>query len=311
MQIGHIVVATDLFGAARQAYPHAAAFAKAFGAKVTLLYVDELEDAGAHDDEEVRAYLEQVSSVRRERIEQALRDFQRMGVEAHFEVVTGVPRRAITRFAEEHDAGLIVMGKRTRTGLDRVFLGSSTKRVLRLTEIPVLVVHIFDDRLDVAPQGPASYGRILAASDLGEQSVAGLYATRELAEALGATITALNVLHFPTVFPVVPGEHPLTVPMSGLEDLKAAHTAALESHCDAVGDERIEALMVVGGPPAEAIVETVDAVGADLIAIPSTGKGAIERVLLGSTAERVIRHAPVPVLVMPAPWLEPYMPDEG
>lgn len=55
---------------------------------------------------------------------------------------------------------------------------------------------------------------------------------------------------------------------------------------------------VVFGDPGEMIVEYADAAGADLIVIPSHGHHGFKRALLGSVAERVIRHARCPVYVL-------------
>ncbi len=58
---------------------------------------------------------------------------------------------------------------------------------------------------------------------------------------------------------------------------------------------------IVFGDPGEMIVEYADDAGADLIVIPSHGYHGFKRALLGSVAERVIRHARCPVYVMRRP----------
>jgi nucleotide-binding universal stress UspA family protein len=55
---------------------------------------------------------------------------------------------------------------------------------------------------------------------------------------------------------------------------------------------------VVRGEPGTAICDVAAEVGADLVVIGAHGKGVIRRVLLGSTSEYVVRHAPCPVLVV-------------
>lgn len=55
---------------------------------------------------------------------------------------------------------------------------------------------------------------------------------------------------------------------------------------------------VLYGPPAEALVEAAGAVGADLVVVGSHGHGAVARVLLGSTTDRVVHLAGCPVLVV-------------
>ena len=52
------------------------------------------------------------------------------------------------------------------------------------------------------------------------------------------------------------------------------------------------------GIPADEIIETAKEEDVDLIVIGSFGRSALEKLLLGSVAEKVIRHAPCPVLVI-------------
>ncbi len=55
--------------------------------------------------------------------------------------------------------------------------------------------------------------------------------------------------------------------------------------------------MVRGGTPADQIIRAADELEADLIVIGGRGKGAMEAIVLGSVAYRVLHHAPCPVLV--------------
>lgn len=55
--------------------------------------------------------------------------------------------------------------------------------------------------------------------------------------------------------------------------------------------------LVRSGAPADQIIRTADELEADLIVIGGRGKGAVEAIVLGSVAYRVLHHAPCPVLV--------------
>ena len=55
---------------------------------------------------------------------------------------------------------------------------------------------------------------------------------------------------------------------------------------------------VRAGTPADQIIRAADDLEADLIVIGGRGKGAMEAIVLGSVAYRVLHHAPCPVLVM-------------
>lgn len=59
-------------------------------------------------------------------------------------------------------------------------------------------------------------------------------------------------------------------------------------------------LTVLEGKPADVIVDHAQAVKADLIVMGSQGRTGVQRLMVGSVAERVVRHAPCPVLVVRA-----------
>jgi universal stress protein A len=59
-------------------------------------------------------------------------------------------------------------------------------------------------------------------------------------------------------------------------------------------------LTVLEGKPADVIVDHAQAVNADLIVMGSQGRTGVQRLMVGSVAERVVRHAPCPVLVVRA-----------
>lgn len=61
-------------------------------------------------------------------------------VNLEFTTLFGDPGRQITTFAEENDAGLIVISSHGRTGIPRMLLGSVAERVIRLAHCPVLVL---------------------------------------------------------------------------------------------------------------------------------------------------------------------------
>ena len=62
--------------------------------------------------------------------------------------------------------------------------------------------------------------------------------------------------------------------------------------------------MMVDGSPAETILKVADEENVDLIVVGASGKHALERFLLGSVSEKVVRHARVPVLVVHSQRLE-------
>jgi nucleotide-binding universal stress UspA family protein len=54
----------------------------------------------------------------------------------------GVPHEIIREYIDENDVDLVVMGTHGRTGLEHTLLGSTTERVVRTVDVPVLTVHL-------------------------------------------------------------------------------------------------------------------------------------------------------------------------
>jgi nucleotide-binding universal stress UspA family protein len=82
----------------------------------------------------------------------------------------------------------------------------------------------------------------------------------------------------------------------GMEKSGHHATRRIKQLCDQSGVPCEE--MIAGGKPADVIVEMAEKNGADLIVMGSLGMSAIERVLIGSVSDRVMRHAKCPVLLV-------------
>jgi nucleotide-binding universal stress UspA family protein len=140
--------------------------------------------------------------------------------------------------------------------------------------------------------------RILVAVDFSEPSRLAFDDAAELAQKFGAELDVLHVWEAPTFFPA---EVAIVVGSSSaaLADAirKAAETALDSFVADAA--QRgvvVHAARLEMGLPASIIV---DAAGEyDLLVLGTHGRSGIPRFVLGSVAERVVRHAPCPVLTV-------------
>ena len=123
-----------------------------------------------------------------------------------------------------------------------------------------------------------------------------------IARATGASIVCLHVIE-----PVVPavGYTGLTEPLP-LADISDQLEESAEkelprlAESDEVADLNIEEVIVHGDAAAE-IVRVANEREVDLIVISSHGRAGLGRILFGSTAEAVVRHASCPVLVVKPP----------
>lgn len=122
---------------------------------------------------------------------------------------------------------------------------------------------------------------------------------RELARSFGAGIHLLHVVPDPLQQPWAVEAPGLDFP--GLSDQwRAESRERLHALATEVGlDERSTVLAVAAGVPHRAIVEYAAEHGADMIILGSHGHGPVVHFLLGNVAERVVRQAVCPVLIVP------------
>src|SRR5262245_26782733 len=138
--------------------------------------------------------------------------------------------------------------------------------------------------------------KILVAYDFSEASGEALEQARAEAKSLGATLGLCHVL--PVVYDIEPFysqfRQDATLDLGATE--AEIRRAAEDKVQGLVGTEPVEVFIERGAPYAE-IVRRAEAWGADLLVVGTHGRSGIARVLLGSIAERVVRHAHVSVLV--------------
>jgi len=121
------------------------------------------------------------------------------------------------------------------------------------------------------------------------------WAAREVADH-GANATVLHVIN------PMPGASvtlPVITPPPSSEDLAAVRQELRDamSRAGLTGHVRLE----LAPSPGEAVVQVAGELGATLVAMGTHGRGGLTRMVLGSVADHVIRHAPCPVLTVRAP----------
>jgi nucleotide-binding universal stress UspA family protein len=305
MDVRHIILATDLSEAARFSYPHAASLAQTFGARLSVVHVDELCHLGAHTGAEVGRFLEKAEKARDAGLGRAVEDLNRLGIEPEVETLSGEPAHEILDFAERESGDLIVMCKHgVRGAAGRVVLGSTSFRVIHSARVPVLVVHAPEDEELVPEMVLPRYDRILTGTDFSEQSDAGLEVLLSLARRLDAKVSLVHVLRTPVFLPALPGEPPLYVPRETVSELHDKNEDRLSKLVDDLETGRVSYTVTVGEDVAETLVARAIDEGGKLIVLPSHGHGVLRVTLFGSTSKHVIKLSPLPVLVLPRDYLE-------
>jgi len=212
----------------------------------------------------------------RAHLNEAQQEAARMGVACETEVIqAGDIHKEIVSQAEKMNADLIIMGRRGRRGLARLMLGDVTAQVIGHAHCSVLVV----------PRAAEMPGKhFVVASDGSRFGDAAAAAAGSLAKLCQTPITVVST--------------------------------TLASHSDQRRDEARQAVnrvtsflkqenvsvegRLLEGRPDELIVETASNTQADLIVMGSHGRTGIERILLGSTTERVLNQCNSAVLVVRA-----------
>lgn len=218
------------------------------------------------------------------------------GLDAHAVLRDGTPSIAVLDVAEEVDADLLVVGTRGLTGFRHLLLGSTAERIVQRATMPVLSVHPDDRRPEGGPR------TILVPTDFSEDAEAALSAASASLrsrrdEGGGDTrVILLHVYH-------VPAEYSTYGPSAALyrlgEEMETALLERLEALAAPLREEgRSVDVAAIPGIPGEVIVQQAEERRADLVAMGTHGRSGVAHLLLGSTAERVVQHAPCPVLTV-------------
>jgi nucleotide-binding universal stress UspA family protein len=153
-----------------------------------------------------------------------------------------------------------------------------------------------------------TYRLFLVPIDFSEHCKETIQYAIQLAALTGASIRMLHVFHMPdypaAFYQGLYVEHEavkIQVEAAKREALTQLSLFADEIHANGLEAESI----LRDGKPYEEIVSTAKELGVDLIVIGSHGYGGLGRLLLGSTADRVLQYARCPVLVVKTPSAHP------
>ena len=159
--------------------------------------------------------------------------------------------------------------------------------------------HSVSSEAGVTPSQPGSFQlrRILVPVDFSASSKKALQYAAGFSAAFAPEIHLLHVVQVFTVPPEL-GYMPPELPNSQ-QELVAAARSELEKLCprDASADGRFQ-ISVRAGVPWQEIADAARETDADLIILATHGHTGLKHVLLGSIAERVVRYAPCPVLIV-------------
>lgn len=292
MEIKELLVPTDFSDNAEHALSYAMHLAKRSSAKIHLLHVPviptyPLMDVAYSTTPDVTRRMLAQAQMALEALTPRLRE---EGVEYETALREGVVHKAIHEYALDRRISMVVMGARGRTSISKLMYGSVAERVLKTLSTPTIVV---------PPQGAEPPHSIVIAYDFSLPAKRAAEAARAIH---GLFHGPLYLVH---AYTDTSEEYPLREAAvdKATEIHKEALRLGLSEMLDGAAadlfsiDTQSTQTRLVHGYPADTVLKLARDVDANLICAGTTGKGGIERLLMGSVARRLVHDSPLPVLL--------------
>lgn len=284
-KLHRVLTAVDFSEPARAAFDYALALSRLHDAELTVVHAVPTD---RRFNWHARERITLIGSLR-----QAA---QAAGVRFKVSVQQGDPAGVILLHASARRADLVVLGSSKRSGLDRFRFGSVAETVALEAKQPVLVV---PPAAGNATDAMTPFKNILVAVDFGTGSREAVNRALSMADDNNSRVTVVHVIRGVPFGRANRYPHHLMEPEYQRQLAGDAWRRIAEIiPADSTTSRKVHARVVAGDPAAE-IARIAADVGAGLILLGVTARGAIGQMIFGSTAVRVIRSAGRPVLAVP------------
>ena len=270
----NILVPTDFSEQAENALKVAAQFAKTYNADIYLLHMLELPmqliDPTSNNNSQNLPESLFFMKLAHKRFEEVLASDYLEGVTVHETVHFHEAFDGIMEVSKEHDCDLIIMGSHGATGFKEMFIGSNTEKVVRYSEIPVLVIkqEIPNFRVD----------NFIFATDFSEETKRPFNEAVKFANKIDANI---HLVYINTANKFKTTEE-AEKKMSNFLEAMESKTFNLHIY----NDRTIE----------EGILNYAQSIDAGLIGISTHGRKGLAHFFNGSLSEDIVNHAKRPVI---------------
>lgn len=283
---GHVLCPVDFSDLSLLALKYAATAARHFESRLTVMHAESFE-VPRYLTESMAARIEQELAAQRESAEDYLRSFSDRalggtggGLQLEYRVVQVQPAQAILETSRQERVGMIVMGTHGRSGLQRFLLGSVTEDVVENTSVPLLTVREMKGQgAEIWESGNLPRVRsILCPVNISAVSKTALGHAVSVARQTASSLSVIFIA----------------------EDAPEKEVAPQLADWikEVVGSYPHETI-VTRGHAAEKILSALKTGEFDLVVLGAQHQPFFGSTFLGRTTELVLRHAPVPVLVVP------------
>jgi nucleotide-binding universal stress UspA family protein len=298
IEFKQILCPTDLSEASVRSLTYAAAFARWYDARLTVLHVVPTFAPMTVGPGVLNGPLQMVMPMSRLAVLDELRrttDTAGLGsAPVNLSAHEGDPAREIVDQALAMDADLVVMGTHGRSGFERLLIGSVAEKVLRKAPCPVLLV---PPHASPTAHPDVSFKHILCAMDFSPSALQALGFALDLARQSDGVVTILHALEWLAEEDPRENAH-FNVPEYRqylIDDARRRVQALVAEKSSTSGS--IEHHVVHGRAHREILRMAADS-GTDLIVMGAQGRGGLGLTLFGSTTQQVVRAATCPVLTV-------------
>ena len=272
-----IIVPVDFSEHSEFALKAAASLAKKKGDHIIALHMLDIQ---ADYISESPSYLQERTAFLYKLAEKNFRSFLKKGylkevkvtpIIKHFKVFS-----EINEVAKEENADLIFMGSHGATGMKELFVGSNTEKVIRFSEIPVLVIKNDLTNFD--------FGDVVYATDFSKESIEAYIRIKSIVEEFQGKIHILYI----------------NTPYEGFKTSSEMENLATSFFKIAEGNaEKIKEVNFFSDTSVEkGILNFANFLGADLIALSTHGRKGLSHLFKGSLSEDIANHSALPILTV-------------
>lgn len=271
-----ILVPIDFSEHSGYALEVAAQLAKTHGTELVALHMMGLSQAviTKDDSKEVMEAMFYMKLAEKRFNEFLERDYLK-GIKVHTTVQNYKEFQEINSVAKEFDCDLIVMGSHGSSGIHEMFVGSNTEKVVRHSDIPVLVIKHHDANFEI--------GTIVFASNFDQEFLPAFLNARKWSRTLGAQLKLVYV----------------NTPGDGFRSTQEMNNKILQFLLEAKADEEFkitDVAMYNAYTVEEGVFEFSNYINADAIAMPTHGRKGLAHFFAGSISEDLVNHSDLPVL---------------
>jgi nucleotide-binding universal stress UspA family protein len=294
MNIKRILIPTDFSDTARKALDQAVILAAKFKAELVVLHARVMyQDDPNILPEKMKEIEKEEQKIENDLLEHVRERTHHVNLpKIRHEIIRGYSApSAILGYLNNNEFDLVVIGTHGRSGLEHFLIGSVTEKVVRYARCPVITVHANMTLKE-------SFNKIVVPFDFSEHSVLALQNALEMAESSKSEVTLFYVVEddvhpalyawgMKSIFEIVPdikvkAEKKMDEIMAGLSN---PHNVKIIKK-------------IVEGVPHKVISEFVQKSDTDLLVIATHGLVGLDKFLLGSTTEKIIRCVSIPILTL-------------